>query len=318
MLIDYITQKNNFITVSDFLTFSEDISDKDSGIFSVKNNLKWTSNSLYKYIKLNVLEQSPLASITFTATNYNSYTIETSYDNLNWKLISSGVYIEDTFSESFTNEDFIYLRISFDASSGINDATSFSDFTVYGNQEITINKEYISTVSSLFYPQSYFETNPLIPEFVGKFFEMLEYNDKYDIQYMVPWNLKMFVTYVLTVEDESEYRIEFFRTLKILVDGVYVNYDETIHQDLGDYSFIWNFGDSINSTEINPNIIVKRDFNYGTSVSHIYSVASDNHYYSGNLTFKNQYFSFEVPIKLDFYEEGGIGTSPIGNYFEIQ
>jgi len=247
MIIDYVAEKNNLISVSGG-QLSGDLADTT---YNVRKSFSWSVPTAQEHwLKLNVLEPLFLQKVELEFTGIADVKIERSVDNLVWKelLPTSGVY------DGYSGE-FIFIRIS------IKNSVDFvlTAFRVYGDVIINI-KPPLSLVAGNFFPQSFYQNFPVLPDFITQFLSMLDANPVKENEYFEP----KFTADINVIEVETVTEGDI--TLEANITGV-----------IGaDVLYIWDFGDNenLNNSETTNAMVLKND---NTPIYHIYPDATKDY-----------------------------------------
>lgn len=176
MILDYVREKNNFVTVSEFTNVSDDLRDNT---YRVRDNLTWelANGATEAWIKMNVLEATDLYEVSFAYTGtVASFHVEISLDNAYWIELEQQIIDGKNVGWSqYTDVRFKYLRIRF---TGVQTGFTFNNLHAFGEQDYKVNNDLISLIAPRFYHQRFFEKYPHIPEMVQQYLRMLERSGK--------------------------------------------------------------------------------------------------------------------------------------------
>jgi hypothetical protein len=176
MILEYVGEKNNIVTVSNSSSVSTKISE---GKYSVKGDdeIYWSHDAQVdgtSWIQINFLEATDIYEVRFASNGlYSDVKVQYSLDEVHWYTlpkVTTGAYRGWTGYEDLRA---VFLRLIFnDCDAGF----ELTDWRIYGEQDFKINDQLISLVSKRLYPQRFFESRPMIPEMVTTFLQMLETN----------------------------------------------------------------------------------------------------------------------------------------------
>lgn len=185
MIIDFIKEKNHVMTWSRQTKVTDLMYE---GKYSVKDEFLWelALGADQAWIKVNMMEMTDLYQVDIAVFGgYGSVELQLSLDNVNWYTVERN---KDGKWSGYDNISFIYLRMFF---TDVQPGFKMTNWQIFGDERIKLGKELISLVAQRYYPQSFFENYPLLPDFVKKYLMMLERHET---------SIKKFFDDVITVE----------------------------------------------------------------------------------------------------------------------
>jgi hypothetical protein len=241
--IEIVSEKNNFITVSDFTVHSE----RMLFHFEPKSEILWrveppapetAITEWEEWIKVNGIYKGRLLEVDFNVNGSYEYVyIETSLDNMTWNVMFEGVtlpvggfILEDRHEHQTGSghqqtgqglglghdhgEEFIFLRIRFvkpQANWSMTRLEIWADVVLFEDDIAS----YLSDVADQLIPTQLTEENPLLHDLVQTYLKMLEDNEKLEYAHIDP---------LLKIAIHIDELIELGAINVHPIDKVYINY----------------------------------------------------------------------------------------------
>ena len=259
MLIEYISQKKNFITCSEYSDAPLSLFENS---FRTRPQVLWTvgKDRPFAWIKLNTLTPVDLKTIYYDwVGDCTAVKAFVSHDDLNWNELKPN---GDPRDGSYTGIDFVFFKLLI-----VEPKENFQliDLKVSGDVDMPISDRFISVVADNFFPQGFFENNPLIPAFVTDYLRMLE-DGKDTLARNIPADFKLDFRINIRAAFIGG-AINMAPINSIAINGMVYHRDDSNTIDFyvepdpesewADAVYVWNFDDPF-ATPQNPNIVVKR------------------------------------------------------------
>lgn len=173
MELNLLKDKNGYISYSDSISNIGLLTNE----LKLRPNFSWSPGARNNsWLKFNLLSISFIKSISFSITGtYDTIVVKTSLDNIGWELYEkypfeyNGDDKIEFHNLSLTRQSkFILIEVV-----GTDGSFALSNFEILGEEILPDNQDYLSTISNNYYPQSFYEQNPLIPTFIEGFLESI-------------------------------------------------------------------------------------------------------------------------------------------------
>lgn len=202
MVLEFLSEKNNYVTVSQSDALSDKLRAMSFGVKDSSGDIYWqiaTEVDGTVWMKVNFLEPIDVNTIEFSDNGrHEGSEVLYSIDDVNYYVLekkSRGWYDYSNISATFVKILFKKPKAGFELNA----------LRIWGDETIEVKQDLISIIANRYYPQRFFEKNLLIPQILKTYLMMLETNEGFGtlVQPIVPNTCKIEVFLIFDEGDDG-------------------------------------------------------------------------------------------------------------------